>query len=71
MFSGSFWEKQKPKPVRIPWTHTRDSQVHPPPPTPLKVRAIPGPVSGFVPMDLNLYGWQVAQSMKPWTLRHF
>lgn len=56
MFSGSFWEKQKPKPVRIPWTHTR---------------AIPGPVSGFVPMDLNLYGWQVAQSMKPWTLRHF
>lgn len=65
MFSGSFWEK--PKPVRIPWTHTRDSQV---PPSP-KVRAIPGPVSGFVPMDLNLYGWQVAQSMKPWTLRRF
>lgn len=27
--------------------------------------------TSFVPMNLNLYGWQEAQSIKPWTLRCF
>lgn len=33
-------------------------------PSPPQVRIIPGPVSGFMPMDPNLYGWQEALNLQ-------